>query len=126
MSVIGIGTDIIEINRIIVMSEQTRNRLAERVLTKTEYELYTSTKQPVRYLAKRWSAKEAASKALGTGIAKGVSFKHIEIQSLATGQPVLQLTGKALEVATQIGASQWHITLSDEVNYATAFVVLSN
>ena len=126
MSVIGIGTDIIEINRIIVMSEQTRNRLAERVLTKTEYELYTSTKQPERYLAKRWSAKEAASKALGTGIAKGVSFKHIEIQSLATGQPVLQLTGKALEVATQIGASQWHITLSDEVNYATAFVVLSN
>jgi len=126
MSVIGIGTDIIEINRITVMSEQARNRLAKRILTETEYAFYTTTKQPARYLAKRWSAKEAVSKALGTGIAKGVSFKHIEIQSLPTGQPILQLMDKALEVATQLGASQWHVTLSDETNYATAFVVLSN
>ena len=125
MSVIGIGTDIVEIKRIADMSEQTRNRLALRVLTDVEYAHYLTLNQPERYLAKRWAGKEALSKALGTGIAKGVSFKHIEISSLGSGQPVLNLTHKALEIATALGASQWHISLSDEVSYATAFVVLS-
>jgi len=125
MSVIGIGTDIVEINRIASMSAPVLNRLALRVLTDTEYEYYTSLKQPERFLAKRWAGKEALSKALGTGIAQGVSFKHIEIQSLASGQPSLLLTEKALEFAQALGATKWHITLSDEVNYATAFVVLS-
>lgn len=126
MSVVGIGTDIIEINRIGEMSEKMREKLAIRVLTPTEYKRYQSIKQPERYLAKRWAAKEAVSKALGTGIANGVSFQHIEIESLASGQPNVLLTDKALELAKQMGASNWHISLSDEVNYATAFVVLSN
>lgn len=125
MSVVGIGTDIVEINRITAMSEKMRERLALRVLTDTEYKRYSTLKQPERYLAKRWAGKEALSKALGTGIAKGVSFQHIEIQSLASGQPILQLTDKALEIAESLGANKWHITLSDEVHYATAFVVLS-
>ncbi|WP_076420348.1 holo-ACP synthase [Colwellia sp. UCD-KL20] len=124
MSVIGIGTDIVEINRITAMSEKMRERLALRVLTGTEYKRYSTLKQPERYLAKRWAGKEALSKALGTGIAKGVSFQHIEIQSLTSGQPILQLTDKALEIAESLGANKWHITLSDEVHYATAFVVL--
>lgn len=69
MSVIGIGTDIIEIKRIADMSEQIRDRLALRVLTNTEYAYYTSLNQPERYFAKRWTGKEALSKVLGTGIA---------------------------------------------------------
>jgi holo-[acyl-carrier protein] synthase len=125
MSVIGIGTDIVEINRIASMSELVLNRLAVRILTDVEYQYYRSQKQPERYLAKRWAGKEALSKAIGTGIAQGVSFKHIEIRSLASGQPSIHLSGKALEVAQSLGATQWHITLSDEVNYATAFVVIS-
>lgn len=125
MSVVGIGTDIVEINRIAAMSEKVRERLALRVLTDTEYKHYSTLKQPERYLAKRWAGKEALSKALGTGIAKGVSFQHIEIQSLPSGQPILQLTNKALETAKSLGATHWHISLSDEVSYATAFVVLS-
>lgn len=125
MSVIGIGTDIIEIKRIADMSEQTRNRLALRILTEVEYTYYLTLNQPESYLAKRWAGKEALSKALGTGIAKGVSFKHIEICTLASGQPILELTDKTLEIATSLGATQWHISLSDEVSYATAFVVLS-
>lgn len=125
MSVIGIGTDIVEIKRIANMSDETRNRLALRVLTDVEYTHYLTLNQPERYLAKRWAGKEALSKALGTGIAQGVSFKHIEICSLTSGQPVLKLTNKALETAKSLGATQWHISLSDEVSYATAFVVLS-
>lgn len=125
MSVIGIGTDIVEINRIASMSGSVINKLALRILTSVEYEYYITLKQPERYLAKRWAGKEALSKAIGTGIAKGVSFKDIEIRTLASGQPSLHLSDKALEVATLLGANKWHITLSDEVHYAMAFVVIS-
>ena len=125
MSVVGIGTDIIEISRLREMSDKVREKLALRVLTSAEYKKYLSTKQQVSFLAKRWAGKEALSKALGTGIANGVSFQQIEIQTLKSGQPILKLQDKALIIALEIGATSWHITLSDEVNYATAFVVLS-
>ena len=125
MSVVGIGTDIIEISRLREMSDKVREKLALRVLTSAEYKKYLSTKQQVSFLAKRWAGKEALSKALGTGIANGVSFQQIEIQTLKSGQPILKLQDKALIIAIEIGATSWHITLSDEVNYATAFVVLS-
>jgi holo-[acyl-carrier protein] synthase len=125
MSVVGIGTDIIEISRIQKMDEKVRDKLALRVLVPIEYEKYKSLKNPVLYLAKRWAGKEAASKALGTGIANGVSFQHIEIQSLPSGQPQLVLTDRAQELAVELGAKSWLITLSDEALYATAFVVLS-
>ncbi len=125
MPVVGIGTDIIEINRIVNMADGTRDRLAKRVLTEVEYQYYQQTKRPERYLAKRWAGKEAAAKALGTGIANGVSFQHISIISLTTGQPTLVLSERALEIANAMNASHWHISLADEKHYATAFVTLS-
>ncbi len=125
MPVVGIGTDIIEINRIVIMADGTRDRLAKRVLTEVEYQYYQQTKRPERYLAKRWAGKEAAAKALGTGIANGVSFQHISIISLTTGQPTLVLSERALEIANAMNASHWHISLADEKHYATAFVTLS-
>jgi len=125
MSVVGIGTDIIEISRIEKMADKIRDRLALRVLTPLEYEQYQSLKNPALHLAKRWAGKEAASKALGTGIANGVSFQHFEIKTLASGQPQLILTERAEELAIALGAKTWHISLSDEALYATAFVVLS-
>ena len=125
MPVVGIGTDIIEINRIAKMADATRERLAKRVLTPSEYLHYCEIKAPERYLAKRWAGKEALAKALGTGIADGVSFQHITIDSLESGQPTLILTERALEVAKSLNASHWHISLADEKLYATAFVTLS-
>lgn len=125
MSVVGIGTDIIEISRIGKMSDNVRDKLAIRVLVPVEYEKYKSLKNPTLFLAKRWAGKEAASKALGTGIAKGVSFQHIEIKSLPSGQPQLIFTERAEEIALELGAQSWLISLSDEALYATAFVVLS-
>lgn len=126
MSVIGIGTDIVDIRRITNMADSVQQRLAKRVLTDNEYQYYLSVKQPERYLAKRWAGKEATAKALGTGIAKGVSFGHIEIVSLTSGQPTLELSAEALILAKKLGANCWHISLSDEKDYATAFVVLSS
>lgn len=125
MSVIGIGTDIVDIRRIAKMAENAQLRLAKRVLTENELQRYLSIKQPERFLAKRWAGKEAAAKSLGTGIASGVSFQHFEIVSLDSGQPTLVLSSNALTLAEKLGAKTWHISLSDEVKYATAFVVLS-
>jgi|TARA_R110002060_G_scaffold77618_4_gene89306 holo-[acyl-carrier protein] synthase len=125
LSVVGIGTDIVDIRRIAKMSSNAQQRLAKRILTDNEYHHYLTLKQPERFLAKRWAGKEAAAKALGTGIANGVSFQHFEIVSLASGQPTLELTLQALSLANELKASSWHISLSDEVKYATAFVVLS-
>lgn len=125
MSVIGIGTDIVDIRRIAKMSDSAQQRLAMRILTSNEYQHYLTLKQPERFLAKRWAGKEAAAKALGTGIANGVSFQHFNIVSLASGQPTLELSLQALTLAEALGANTWHISLSDEIKYATAFVVLS-
>ena len=125
MSVVGIGNDIVEISRIANMADKAQERLALRVLTPNEYQRYQSLKQPERFLAKRWAGKEAAAKALGRGIADGISFQHFEIISLTTGQPTLHLSARALEIAKQIQAEHWHISLSDEKEYALAFVVLS-
>ncbi|MGB1261893.1 MAG: holo-ACP synthase [Cognaticolwellia sp.] len=125
MSVVGIGTDIVDIRRIAKMSANAQQRLAKRILTVSEYQHYLSLKQPEPYIAKRWAGKEAAAKALGTGIAAGVSFQHFDIISLPSGQPTLELSEQALTLAQALGANSWHISLSDEANYATAFVVLS-
>ena len=125
MPIVGIGTDIIEISRITNMKEAMRDHLAKRVLTMGEYQFYCDTNYPERYLAKRWAGKEATAKALGTGIADGVSFQHIVIKSLASGQPILELSDRALEVAQLLKANSWHISLADEKLYATAFVTLS-
>ena len=125
MSVVGIGTDIVEISRLEQMKPSAFQRLAQRVLTPSELQIFNEVKLPHRYLAKRWAAKEAASKALGTGIASGVSFQHIEITSLASGQPQIVFSDRALELARELGAESWHISISDEQSLATAFVVLS-
>lgn len=130
MPIIGIGTDIIEISRISNMTETTRDRLAKRVLTPNEYQHYCSknshsTNSAASYLAKRWAGKEATAKALGTGIADGVSFQHIEIITLESGQPTLELSSRALELAHSLKTNHWHISLADEKFYATAFVTLS-
>ncbi|GAA6204220.1 MULTISPECIES: holo-ACP synthase [Thalassotalea] len=125
MSVVGIGNDIVQIKRLAAMNEQALERLALRILTPNEYRYYKTLKFHISYLAKRWAGKEAAAKALGTGIAEGVSFQHFEIASLASGQPQLILTEVALNKAKSLQANSWHISLSDEKDYATAFVVLS-
>ena len=125
MSVVGIGTDIVDIRRIEKMSTKMQINLAKRVLVASELSRYHEHPQAIAFLAKRWAAKEAAAKALGTGIADGVSFQHFIIHSLPTGQPKLELTAQALTFAQQLGANTWHISLSDEKHYASAFVVLS-
>lgn len=125
MAIVGVGTDIIEIARIEQHLKKS-SRLAERVLTKSELEIFYSHKFPARYLAKRFAAKEAAVKAIGIGIGQGVSWQHLEVSNLASGQPVIHFHGYFAEVCEQRGVSSGHLSISDEQHYAVATVILES
>ncbi len=124
--IIGLGTDIAEIERIEKALNRSGEAFAQRILTQQELETFNSLKQQGRFLAKRFAAKEAASKALGTGIAHGVSFQDFEISNDDNGKPVLTLSGKALQIAQASAVQNLHITISDERHYAVATVILES
>jgi holo-[acyl-carrier protein] synthase len=123
MAIIGLGTDIAEIAR---FENKHTDRFAQRVLTPNEYAQFIAHHRPSQFLAKRFAAKEAASKALGTGIAQGVTFQNFEIANKQTGQPYLKVSGKAQEIASEQGASHWHISISDEKHYTVVTVILES
>ena len=120
--IIGTGTDIVAIARIEAALERTPG-LAERVLTPSELEQSRASRQPARFLAKRCAAKEAAVKALGTGIGRGVGWQQLEVTKNELGRPLINLTGRAAEIAQELGASHWHLSYSDEVDYVVAQVI---
>lgn len=118
----GVGTDILQISRMEQALERTP-ALAQRILTTSEYEQFRQVANGSLFLAKRFCAKEAVSKALGTGIGRGVSWKHIEITKDKNGRPEVVLSGGALERAERIEIACIHLSYSDEKDYIVAFVV---
>ncbi|WP_296056936.1 holo-ACP synthase [uncultured Amphritea sp.] len=120
--IIGVGTDLLDIRRIGKALERTP-RLAERILTEQELEQFYRASQPVNFLAKRFAAKEAVVKALGTGIGRGISWQHFNIAYDPSGRPLVQLKGGAQEKAEQLGIRQIHISYSDETDHIVAFAV---
>lgn len=120
--IVGVGTDLLDIRRIGKALERTP-RLAERILTAQELEQFHSSTQPINFLAKRFAAKEAAVKALGTGIGRGISWQHFNITYDSLGRPLLELNGGALEKADLLGIRQIHISYSDETDHVVAFAV---
>ncbi|MCL4164688.1 UNVERIFIED_CONTAM: hypothetical protein GTU68_042850 [Idotea baltica] len=116
MAVVGLGTDIAEIERVEKALSRSGDAFAQRILTDSEFEVFQQLKQKGRYLAKRFAAKEAASKALGTGIALGVTFHDFEISNDEHGKPVLKASG----------TKSIHLTISDERHYAVATVLLES
>jgi holo-[acyl-carrier protein] synthase len=125
MAIMGLGTDVVEIARIANQLNKSQ-RLAERVLTPTEMHTFKAHKFPERFLAKRFAAKEAAVKALGTGIGSGVSFQHVEVVNLSSGQPTLVFSGRFAELCEEYNISRSFISISDEQHYAMATVVLES
>ncbi len=124
MAIIGIGTDIVKISRIKRLFKKYPKGFAERILHNNELKVLKHHHSPKTFLAKRFSAKEATAKALGTGIAKGVSFQEIEISNDESGQPQLTLHGATLGIAQSLGMTSCFISLSDEDKYAIAYVVI--
>ena len=126
MAILGLGTDIAEIERIEKALDRTGESFAQRILCEEEMSKFTQLKQKGRYLAKRFAVKEAASKALGTGIAKGVTFHDFRVTNDELGKPVLTLSGTAKQIAHTMGVTHIHLSISDERHYAVATVILES
>ena len=122
--IIGIGTDLAKVSRLEASLERFGDRFAGRILAPVEMTEYQGHAHPARLLAKRFAVKEAASKALGTGIGK-VSWHDIYISHDDLGAPILCFQGHARVLADQKAINHLHVSISDEDDLALAFVVLS-
>ncbi|MFP3013920.1 MAG: holo-ACP synthase [Arsenophonus sp. NC-PG7-MAG3] len=126
MAIIGLGTDLVEIIRIEQIIEYLEERLAKRILSIQEWRQYKNHSYPVHFLAKRFAVKEAAAKALGTGIRNGLAFNQFEVFNDELGKPGLNLLGQAKILADSLGVQHIHVSLSDEQNYACAAVIMES
>ena len=135
--ILGIGTDLIDVNRILDTLDQHGDRFAKRILTPAEFDAAKKRQEKqgfegyVLYLAKRWAAKEACAKALGTGlVTDGISFQDFETSHTAAGKPNMILSaGAAKRLETLLpegGKPVIDLSLSDEPPMALAFVIISS
>ncbi|MGM0915155.1 MAG: holo-ACP synthase [Pseudomonadota bacterium] len=122
--ILGIGTDIARVERFEAALSRRGERLAGRLLGALERERLHEQVRPAAFLAKRFAAKEAFVKALGTGLRNGMRWTEIQVVNDTLGRPSLLLAGKAHELARAAGVRATHLSLSDEVEFAVAFVVL--
>lgn len=121
--IFGIGSDIVEVRRIVDAWDRFGRRFAERILTPGELAAFAMTRDQPRFLARRFAAKEAMSKALGTGFAHGISPRRLGIQPDAWGKPQVVLEPSAATIAERLGAGRGFITLTDERDFVVAFAV---
>ncbi len=121
--IIGIGTDIVEIERIRSMIERHGNHFLQRCYTVGEIEYAQRHRDAAVRFAGRWAAKEAVVKVLGTGFVEGITFHDVEIIPLHTGQPTVKLTGEAARIAEAINISEVKLTISHAREYATATAI---
>lgn len=126
--IIGIGSDLIDIRRVEKSLERFGARFTERCFTEIERAKSDGRKNRAASYAKRFAAKEACSKALGTGLAQGVFWKDMGVVNLPGGKPTMRLTGGALERLKQMlpagHEARIHITITDDFPLAQAFVII--
>ncbi|WP_136247029.1 holo-ACP synthase [Halomonas borealis] len=122
--ILGVGTDIARVARFEKAQVRHGDRFARRVLGVDELADYRQRGAPPAFLAKRFAAKEAFVKALGTGLRHGMRWTEIQVANDALGRPTLMLVGRARELAEAEGIKKLHLSLSDEAEFAVAFVIL--
>ena len=123
----GNGIDIIDINRIRKVIKKYGNRFKKRCFSISEIERSEKRLNSIESYAKRYAAKEACAKALGTGLARGVFWKNIEVENNQYGKPLIKLHGKAKEIFKNMNKNsniKIEVSLSDEKKYAIANVVI--
>ena len=123
MNVFGIGTDIIECLRIAQMIERHGELFINRVYTSSEIDYCSSRKAATQHYAGRWAAKEAILKAMGTGWARGIRWRDIEIRNEAGGAPIVALAGGARDVCETLGITRVLISISHCRSHATAYAL---
>ena len=121
--VVGLGIDVIQNERIRDSVTRFGTRFINRIYTEIETGYCNNCADPGIHFAARFAAKEAAFKALGTGWAGGVKWKDIEVQKLPSGKPELYLYGEALERATSMGATRFHVSLTHDQLVSCAVVI---
>lgn len=122
--ILGTGIDIIEVARIRASYEKFGERFLTRILRPGEIEYCLSHKDPAPFLAARFAAKEAISKAFGTGIGAELGWQDMEVIRKPSGEPIARLHEKGLELFKERGATRIHITLSHTVQHATAMAIM--
>lgn len=126
--ILGIGADLANIERIQRTLDRFGDRFKNRVFTPIEQNKAERRRDVAGTYAKRWAAKEACSKALGTGLRMGIAWKDMAVSNLRTGQPVMHVTGWAAERLRDMTppghVAVIHVTLTDDHPWAQAFVVI--
>lgn len=126
--IIGMGSDLIDVRRVEKSIERFGDRFTHRCFTEIERGKSDGRKTRTASYAKRFAAKEACSKALGTGLAQGVFWKDMGVVNLPSGKPTMHLTGGAAEKLAELMPAGHraiiHLTITDEFPYAQAFVVI--
>jgi len=126
--IIGIGSDLADIRRIGQTIERFGERFIRRVFTEIEQAKSEKRRERIASYAKRWAAKEACSKALGTGLRMGVAWREMGVVNLRSGQPTMQLTGGAADRLARLTPpgmeARIHVTITDDHPWAQAFVVI--
>lgn len=122
--IFGIGTDILEIDRVERTWQRFGEHFARRLLLDGELALFAKAKRPVRFLAMRFAAKEAIVKALGTGFANGIWVRDVGMLPNPLGQPQVVYSERGRAVCRRLGVGEGHLTLSDEAGLIVAVAVL--
>ena len=122
--IFGVGTDVVEIERIKAALERHGERFALRILCPPELERFKRHRLPANYLAKRFAAKEAFTKAIGTGNKSPANWHGVWVRNLASGKPVLESTDALQALLQRTGITSAHLSLSDERGVAFATVIL--
>lgn len=123
--IVGIGTDLVSVPRMREALHRHGQRLASRLLHPEELRTLDMAADKGAFLARRFAAKEAVAKAFGTGIGAAVRLAEIEVAHDGAGRPLLRFHGRTATTAAEHGVREAHLSLSDERDYALAFVVLT-
>lgn len=122
--IFGIGTDLVHIPRMQDLLDKHGDKIAKRILSDAEFENFQHAVNPAAFLAKRFAAKEATAKALGTGFRDGLSLRHIAVENNNLGKPELTFHQRGLGLLEELNIGRSLVSLSDEKDYAIAFVTL--
>lgn len=123
MLVLGHGIDIVAVSRIARLVDEHGQRFLQRTYTDQELAECLDDRRAMTRLASRFAAKEAAMKALGTGLSRGITWHDFAVERRASGQPHLVVTGRAAALAAEADMSTWMVSLSDTAEYAVASVL---
>jgi holo-[acyl-carrier protein] synthase len=122
--IFGVGTDLVELQRVQATYDRFGEQFARRILMPQELELFRRSKQPARFLAMRFAGKEATVKAMGTGFAHGVWLRDVGILNNKWGRPIIIWSARGTRVCERLGIGGGHVSLTDDAGLVLAFAVV--